>query len=55
MGLTWDQLRAGLEAMRGYVHEAGLWHSIAHDAEITPGFLRDLRRRLDRAYAHRGT
>ena len=54
MGLTWDQLRTGLEAMRGYVREAGLWHSIAHDAQITPAFVRDLRRRLDEAYTHRG-
>ncbi|MGI9333553.1 MAG: hypothetical protein ACR2RL_10395 [Gammaproteobacteria bacterium] len=36
-----------------YVNEVGLWHSIAHDATITRGFIRNLRKRLDQAYAHR--
>ncbi len=53
MGLSWAQLEEGLTGMRGYVRSLPLWHSIAHDAEITPGFLRDLRARLDIAYAHR--
>lgn len=53
MGITWDQLDEGLRTMRGYIATLPLWHSIAHDLEITPGFLSDLRKRLDRAYAHR--
>lgn len=53
MGISWDQLAEGLCAMRSYVHEAGLWHSIAHDTDISPGFIRDLKASLDQAYAHR--
>jgi hypothetical protein len=53
MGLRWEELEAGLLAMRDYVRSQPLWHSIAHDSPITPGFLGDLRRRLDKAYAHR--
>ena len=54
MGLTWDQLEEGLKAMRGYVNEVGLWHSIAHDETISDAFIRDLRTTLDKAYAHKG-
>jgi glycerol dehydrogenase-like iron-containing ADH family enzyme len=53
MGLTWAELAEGLAMMRGYLHTLPLWHSIAHDVPITPAFVADLRRRLDRAYAHR--
>ena len=53
MGLTWDELDHGLDDMRRYVNAVGLWHSIAHDAVISPGFKRDLRARLNSAYAHR--
>ena len=31
-----------------------LWHSRAHDADITPGFVPDLKSRLQRTCAHRG-
>ncbi|MYI69709.1 MAG: iron-containing alcohol dehydrogenase [Boseongicola sp. SB0673_bin_14] len=51
MGLTWDQLEHGLRTMREYVNQVGLWHSIAHDAKITDGFIADLRRSLNSAYA----
>jgi len=51
MGLTWDQLEEGLKTMRSFVNSAGLWHSIAHDARISDGFVRDLKSRLDAAYA----
>ena len=54
MGLTWDQAAEGLTGMRAYVATLPLWHSLAHDVTITPAFVADLRRRLDRAYAHRG-
>ncbi len=53
MGLTWEQLEEGLMTMRAYVNEVGLWHSIAHDAVLTPGFVADLKDRLTRAYTHR--
>ncbi len=53
MGLSWTALEEGLTTMRGYLATLPLWHSIAHDVAITPGFIADLRRRLDRAYAHR--
>lgn len=51
MGLTWDQLDEGLKTMRRFVNSVGLWHSIAHDAEISDGFVQDLKSRLDAAYA----
>ena len=52
MGLTWDQLVEGLKMLRGYVNEVGLWHSIAHDVNISDGFISDLKGRLDKAYQH---
>ena len=53
MGLTWNQFEDGLKTMRSYVNEVGLWHSIAHDAAISEGFVADLRQNLARGYAHR--
>ena len=53
MGLRWEQLETGLTEMKSYVNSLPLWHSIAHDADITPGFIRDLRTKLDKAYAHK--
>jgi glycerol-1-phosphate dehydrogenase [NAD(P)+] len=53
MGLSWDQAVEGLTGMRSYISGLPLWHSLAHDAEITPGFVADLKSRLQRAYAHR--
>jgi glycerol dehydrogenase-like iron-containing ADH family enzyme len=53
MGLTWDQAVDGLTGMRAYVNTLPLWHSMAHDVTITPGFIADLKTRLDRIYAHR--
>lgn len=53
MELSWPQLEEGLTGMRDYITTQPLWHSIAHDARIGPAFIRDLRRRLDTAYAHR--
>jgi glycerol dehydrogenase-like iron-containing ADH family enzyme len=54
MGLTWEQATEGLTGMRAYVNTLPLWHSMAHDVTITPGFIADLKSRLGRAYAHRG-
>ena len=53
MGLTWDQLEDGLTTMRRYVNETGPWHSIAHDETISPGFISELRAKLEGAYQHR--
>lgn len=53
MGLNWHQLEEGLKTMRGYISTLPLWHSLAHDVEITPGFIQHLKRRLAAAYAHR--
>jgi len=53
MQITWDQLEEGLKTMKPYVNEIGLWHSIAHDATISDGFIKTLRTKLDSAYAHR--
>ncbi len=50
MGLTWAQAEDGLTGMRSYIGTLPLWHSLAHDAAITPGFIADLKQRLDRAY-----
>lgn len=55
MGLSWTQLEDGLITMRTYVRTQPLWHSMAHDVEVTPGFISDLKCRLDKAYAHRGS
>ncbi len=35
------------------MNEVGLWHSIAHDVNISDGFIYDLKDRLDKAYQHR--
>jgi glycerol-1-phosphate dehydrogenase [NAD(P)+] len=53
MGLNWAQAEEGLTSMRSYINSLPLWHSLAHDAAITPGFIADLKLRLDRAYEHR--
>jgi len=53
MGLTRHQLEEGLMTLRAFVHQANLWHSIAHDTPITPAFITDLHHRLAQAYAHR--
>lgn len=47
MGVTWDQVSDVLTGLRAFVREAGLWHSIAHDAEIGPAFVERLRRDLE--------
>jgi glycerol dehydrogenase-like iron-containing ADH family enzyme len=53
MGLSWSAAEDGLTGMRAYVNSLPLWHSLAHDAAITPGFIADLRRNLGRAYSDR--
>ncbi len=53
MGLSWDQLTEGLNMMKSHVNSLPLWHSIAHDVSITPGFISDLKSKLDRAYSYK--
>ena len=53
MGLSWDQLESGLKDMKRYVNSVELWHSIAHDATISDGFIKDLKRNLEAAYKHK--
>ncbi len=53
MGLSWSEAEQGLTGMRAYINSLPLWHSLAHDAAITPGFIADLKRNLDCAYAFR--
>ena len=53
MGLHWHQAEEGLTGMRAYIETLPLWHSLAHDTDITPGFVKDLKQRLDLAYTKR--
>lgn len=53
MGLTWAQFEEAVTAMRSYIKTLPLWHSIAHDVDISPGFISDLKGRLGKAYAHK--
>ncbi|HIC81764.1 MAG TPA: iron-containing alcohol dehydrogenase [Kiloniellaceae bacterium] len=43
MGITWEQVSEGLLGLRGFVRQEGLWHSIAHDTDISPAFVERLR------------
>lgn len=53
MGLNWTELEEGLTTMRSYINSQPLWHSLAHDVDVTPGLISDLKHRLESAYAHR--
>ncbi len=53
MGLTWAQFEEAVTAMRSYIKTLPLWHSIAHDVDISPAFISDLKGRLGKAYAHK--
>ena len=50
MGLTWPQVSEALLGLKDFVAEAGLWHSIAHDVEITPDFVDEVRAGVTAAY-----
>lgn len=50
MGLTWDDVAEALFAMKAFVRQAGLWRSIAHDADITAAFVASLRESVEDAY-----
>ena len=51
MGITWDQVSEALVGLSRFVREAGLWHSISHDAVITDEFVDQIRRQIDARYA----
>ena len=51
MGITWAEVETALVNLRAFVHDTGLWYGIAHEAEITPGFVADLRQRITSRYA----
>lgn len=50
MGITWEQTTEALCGLSDFVHKAGLWHSIAHDATITPAFAATLQRNIEARY-----
>lgn len=52
MGISWADVTEALTGLRKFVHDAGLWRSIAHDIEITPKFVDELRQRLEARYAN---
>jgi glycerol dehydrogenase-like iron-containing ADH family enzyme len=50
MGITWADVERALVNLRSFVQEAGLWYGIAHEAEITPRFVAELRERVTGLY-----
>ena len=50
MGITWTDVEHALVNLRSFVQEAGLWYGIAHEAEITPRFVAELRERVTSLY-----
>ncbi len=51
MDVTWEEVAAAMREMRRYVHQQGLWYSVAHEAEITDNFIE---RTHDRVYGTYG-
>jgi glycerol-1-phosphate dehydrogenase [NAD(P)+] len=51
MGITWDDVAHALRQLSGFVRQAGLWYSIAHEAQITEDFIAQVRANIERAYA----
>jgi len=47
MGVSWADVEATLLGLRDFVHAAGLWYGIAHEAVITPAFVAHLRGRIE--------
>lgn len=50
MGVTWHDAAQALFNLRNYVRDKGLWYSIAHDAEITDGFLEKVKSNIEAVY-----
>lgn len=50
MGVSWGQVENALLGLRDFVRDQGLWFGIAHEAGMTPQFVRDLRAVVEAAY-----
>lgn len=50
MGITWNDVETALLGLRDYVRKRGLWHGIAHDAQIDAAFVKNLRERVESTY-----
>ena len=50
MGITWGDAEAAMSGMRAHVRRTGLWHSIAHDAELGPAFAARVRDGVEAVY-----
>lgn len=50
MGLTWAEIAHALKNLRSFVRQAGLWYSIADEAEIDDAFIERIRRRITEVY-----
>jgi glycerol-1-phosphate dehydrogenase [NAD(P)+] len=50
MGISWTDVEYALVNLKAFVHKAGLWYGIAHEADITPPFVRQLRDRVTARY-----
>lgn len=50
MGLTWAEVEHALVHLGRFVRGAGLWYGIAHEAEITPRWVAELRERIEGKY-----
>ncbi|MGA1206105.1 MAG: 3-dehydroquinate synthase, partial [Opitutales bacterium] len=44
MGISWDDVEGSLTGLSDFVRRRALPYGIAHDVQVTPGFLLDLRR-----------
>jgi glycerol-1-phosphate dehydrogenase [NAD(P)+] len=50
MGVTWDDVGEALRTLRSFVHEAGLWYTIADVEPIDDGFVERVHAGIDAAY-----
>jgi glycerol-1-phosphate dehydrogenase [NAD(P)+] len=55
MGVTWKDVATALFNLRDYVRRNGLWHSIAHDAEIKQDFVDRIRADIEAVYGRWGS
>lgn len=50
MQISWEDVTTALTGLKSFVRDAGLWYSIAHDVDISPAFVDELRQRIEAAY-----
>jgi glycerol-1-phosphate dehydrogenase [NAD(P)+] len=50
MGISWADVEHTLVNLKAFVHKAGLWYGIAHEADLSPSFVRQLREHITRRY-----